>query len=80
MVVECKYPYKTLDPGYVGRGVSQAYFYGRQLSPAFSHTEAFVAGPADFVRCGETKHLDGIALHIVSPDLIAERVSAVLQN
>jgi hypothetical protein len=80
MVIECKYPYLTMDPGYVSLGVSQAYFYGRQLSPAFTHTEAFVAGPSELVRRGESKHLEGVDLHVRSPESMAERVSSALQE
>jgi hypothetical protein len=78
MVIECKYPHVTMDPGYVARGVSQAYFYGRQLSPAFPQTQAFVVGPAEIVRSDEAKRIGGIDLHVSSPERIAGWVSAGL--
>lgn len=80
MVIECKYPYIRHDPGYVSLGLVQAYFYGRQLAPAFPATHAFVTGPAEIVGTDAGRYVGGIDLRLSSPDAIGERVATALME
>lgn len=74
MVIECKYPFLSADPGYVATGASQAYFYGMQLHSGFPVTHAVVVGPDEMVRTTVEQQIGEINLAISSPALIGERI------
>jgi hypothetical protein len=80
VVIECKYPFKTGDPGYVAGGLIQAYFYGVQLAQGFPMTQALVAGPSEIVRVGDSTAIGEVGVGTSSPELIAACVSSALTD
>lgn len=80
VVLECKYPADSLDPGYVGHGLYQALFYARQLEPAFPHVLGVSIGPAELVPTINVRDVSDSSLAIASaaaiPNLIAWLVEA----
>lgn len=49
LVIECKFPGESLDPGYVAQGMYQASYYAHQLKPAFEEVTALAVGPHELV-------------------------------
>lgn len=49
LVLECKFPFESMDPGYVANGMYQALFYAQQLAPVFNRVSAYSVGPVELV-------------------------------
>lgn len=67
VVLECKYPSVTLDPGYVGHGMYQAAFYADQLRPAFPRVLGASIGPAELVPHATFQPFGSGQLGLMSP-------------
>lgn len=67
MVLECKYPGESLDPGYVAHGMYQAAFYAHQLKPAFDTVNALAVGPTDLVPSHASTWMGSIQVGLASP-------------
>ena len=78
LVLECKFPTESWNPGYVARGVYQAHFYGQQLSPAFSSVICLAVGPDELVENDSRAIVGGITTGIASTRSIAHVVSALV--
>lgn len=61
LVLECKFPFETADPGYVAHGLYQAFFYAQQLASVFERVSAYSVGPTELVSDGESQVLNGVA-------------------
>lgn len=74
LVLECKYPFETSDPGYVAGGLYQAYLYASQLRTAFNRTQGFVVGPDELVQQDDARRLRGIPLGVTAVSGLRELV------
>lgn len=61
LVLECKFPFETADPGYVAHGLYQAFFYAHQLASVFERVSAYSVGPTELVTDGKSQVLNGVA-------------------
>jgi hypothetical protein len=80
IAIECKFPYKDPDPGYVAQGAAQAYFYAAQLKSKFPVSSAVVVGPSELVADSTTSEVDGIAVRMDSPLSLATWIGELLTN
>lgn len=78
IVIECKYPGDSLDPGYVAHGVYQAAYYGHQLAPAFAAVSAYSVGPAELVPSRQERIVGDIVVGLANPSHVREIVSQVM--
>lgn len=78
LVLECKFPSETLDPGYVAHGMYQAAFYGHQLAPAFLDVSSYSIGPPELVPTHGQFLVDGVVVGLTSPTLIEDLVTSML--
>ena len=78
LVLECKFPSETLDPGYIAHGMYQAAFYGHQLAPAFREVSSFSVGPPELVPTHGKLLMGDVAVGLTSPDLIGDVVQRML--
>ncbi|GEM_PF-2434057 len=67
LVLECKYPAESLDPGYVAQGMYQAAFYAHQLIPAFGTVAGLAVGPTDLVPGHVDRQLGSVRVGVASP-------------
>ena len=67
LVLECKYPGESLDPGYVAQGMYQAAFYANQLAPAFDAVAGLAIGPSDLVPGHVDRSLGSVRVGLASP-------------
>lgn len=67
LVLECKYPSESLDPGYVAQGMYQAAFYSHQLVPSFNTVTGLAVGPSDLVPGHVDRSLGSIRVGLASP-------------
>lgn len=74
LVIECKYPNDSLDPGYVAGGMAQAYFYAAQLTAGFSRVESLVAGPAELLAQARVGDIRSLSVGIGSIEDVASSV------
>lgn len=78
LVLECKFPFETVDPGYVAHGMYQAYFYAQQLAPAFTRVSAYSVGPAEIITDHKTQVLNGTAIGLASSSGIETVVRSLM--
>src|SRR5262249_20160487 len=80
LVLECKYPEKASNVGYVSSGVAQAFFYATQMKRACSRLAAYAVGPASLVHDLAGEVVEGVSVGIGSelhvPELVAARVGS----
>ncbi|WP_425256411.1 hypothetical protein [Pseudarthrobacter sp. J47] len=57
LIIECKFPFETADPGYVAQGLYQASFYAQQLASAFKQVSAYSVGPNEIVPTLQAQYL-----------------------
>lgn len=74
-VLECKYPFETLDPGYVGHGLYQAAFYAHQMAPKFPNVLGASIGPKELVPTSSFMAFGGVRLGLASPDNMRDIVA-----
>lgn len=67
LVLECKYPGESLDPGYVAQGMYQAAFYSQQLAPSFDTVVGLAVGPTDLVPNHVYRPLGSVQIGLASP-------------
>ncbi|WP_410789277.1 hypothetical protein [Kribbella sp. C-35] len=78
LVLECKFPSESLDPGYVAHGLYQAVFYAHQLMPAFQSVSGFAVGPGVLVP-GRRDHILGeVRVGVVGPSDLESLVSELM--
>lgn len=78
LILECKFPFESLDPGYVAHGLYQAFFYAQQLAPAFERVSAYSVGPTELVTDGDAKFLNGADIGLASSSGIETVVRRLL--
>jgi hypothetical protein len=78
LVLECKFPFESLDPGYVAHGLYQAFFYAQQLASAFERVSAYSVGPTELVTDGDAKLLNGVDIGLASSSGIETVVRRLL--
>ena len=66
-VIECKFPYETRDPAYVGGGVAQGLYYAHQLLAGFDYARVWVVGPHDLVGRTERATIARVDVAIGGP-------------
>jgi hypothetical protein len=74
VVIECKFPFTTADPGYVASGLSQSHFYATELQPVFPDVEALVVGPSELVSHQSSSSLRGIRVGVGSASAVEDAV------
>lgn len=75
LVLECKFPSESLDPGYVAHGQYQAAFYAQQLAPAFREVTGLSIGPRELVPVHRERALGGVTVGLASPESITQLVA-----
>lgn len=78
LVLECKFPSDSLDPGYVAHGIYQAAYYGLQLSPAFVDVVGLCVGPGELVPGNSECTLGGVRVGLASPSAVQQVVASLL--
>lgn len=78
VVIECKFPGDSLDPGYVAHGLYQAAFYAHQLLPAFRGVLAVAAGPDELLGPYVDQQLGGIRIGLVGQSGVPALIAQVL--
>lgn len=66
LVLECKFPADTLNPGYVAHGMYQAAFYASQLQPAFARVTGYAVGPSEMLQGAEHRVVGRIPVGLTS--------------
>ncbi|MDV7171958.1 hypothetical protein R4144_00815 [Gordonia amicalis] len=77
LVVECKFPSDSHDPGYVAQGMYQASYYAHQLKPAFEEVQALAVGPRELVPHQVGQDLGLVSVGLASVDHLVEVVGAL---
>ena len=80
LVIECKFPYSSADPGYVASGLSQSYFYAAQLQQGFARSDALVVGPSELVQSVAVSSVQGVQIGLASPGLLRHGVSELVRS
>ncbi|MCV7032215.1 hypothetical protein [Mycobacterium sherrisii] len=80
LIIECKFPAESADPGYVASGMSQAYFYAMQLSTRFARTEAVVVGPSELVPVRSSTQVGGLNLSLMAVPPLAQKVERLMRG
>lgn len=80
LVLECKFPNETLDPGYVAHGMYQAAYYGHQLAPAFLEVSSYSIGPPELVPAHGQLLVGDVAVGLTSPELIGDLIWMMLDS
>jgi DNA mismatch endonuclease (patch repair protein) len=75
LVLECKYPAETADPGYVTTGIYQAHFYATQLMPAFDTVDAAVVGPDELIDAAVRRRIGNVDVSVASPGTLPQTLS-----
>lgn len=78
LVIECKYPEVSRDPGYVAQGLYQAAFYAHQLKPAFGTLIALSVGPDELVPHRVVNELAGVQVGLANPAHLAAVVQSIV--
>lgn len=75
LVLECKFPTESHDPGYVAHGQYQAAFYAQQLKPAFQEVKGLSIGPRQLVPGHNESDHGGVTVGLANPESIAQIVT-----
>lgn len=78
IILECKFPSITRDPGYVAHGIYQAFYYAHQLQPAFSGVAGLAIGPSDLVPATAERALGQVKIGLTDPTQLEEMIARVL--
>lgn len=80
LVLECKFPSESLDPGYVAHGMYQASYYAHQLAPAFQQVSALSIGPSELVPVHQEFSMSGAIVGLTNPEELEGLVAALLDK
>ena len=80
MVLECKFPNESHDPGYVAHGLYQAAFYAHQLMPAFGSVIGLAVGPSNLVPDRVDRTLGQVRVGLASPSDLLGLVTRLLET
>lgn len=75
LVLECKFPSKSLDPGYVAHGMYQAAYYSHQLLPAFHAVSGYSIGPSELVPVHTERVLGKVTVGLTNPSTLQNLVA-----
>lgn len=78
LVLECKYPSESLDPGYIAHGLYQAAYYSHQLAPAFLDVYGYSIGPSELVPTHEERLLSGVTVGLTTPEAISSLLARII--
>ncbi|TPV47993.1 hypothetical protein FJ661_19715 [Pseudarthrobacter phenanthrenivorans] len=78
LILECKFPFESVDPGYVAHGLYQAFFYAQQLASAFERVSAYSVGPTELVTGDDAQLLNGADIGLASSSGIETVVRRLL--